>query len=71
MSDDRFMQIEIKLAEQEDALRVLNEVVIRQAAQIDRLQSLTGELRERLDRIGDGAGAADKLSPADEVPPHY
>lgn len=69
MSEDRFITLEIKLAEQEDSLRVLNEVLIRQTAQIDRLEALCRQLKERLDRLGDGS--QEKLSLAEEVPPHY
>lgn len=69
MSEDRFITLEIKLAEQEDSLRVLNEVLIRQTEQIDRLETLCRQLKERLDRLGDGG--QEKFSLAEEVPPHY
>ncbi|TAJ52228.1 MAG: SlyX family protein [Nevskiaceae bacterium] len=69
MSEDRFITLEIKLAEQEDSLRILNEVLIRQTEQIDRLEALCRQLKERLDRLGDGS--QEKLSLAEEVPPHY
>ncbi len=68
MSESRFVALEIKFAEQDDGLRILNEVVIRQAAQIEQLQSRIAQLAERLDRLGDGTG---KFSAAEEVPPHY
>jgi len=69
MSEDRFITLEIKLAEQEDSLRILNEVLIRQTEQIDRLEALCRQLKERLDRVGDGN--PEKFSLAEEVPPHY
>lgn len=69
MSEDRFITLEIKLAEQDDSLRILNEVLIRQTEQIDRLEALCRQLKERLDRLGDGS--QEKLSLAEEVPPHY
>lgn len=66
---DRFMAIEIKLAEQEDTVRVLNEVVIAQAEQIERLQALCFQLTERVSRLAEGADR--KATAAEEVPPHY
>ena len=51
------------------SLRILNEVLIRQTEQIDRLEALCRQLKERLDRLGDGS--QEKLSLAEEVPPHY
>lgn len=69
MSEDRFIALEIKLAEQEDTVRVLNEVVIAQAEQIERLQARYLQLAERVSRIGEGADR--KATAAEEVPPHY
>jgi SlyX protein len=73
MSDDpheaRLVAIEIKLAEQEDTVRVLNEVVIAQSGYIERLQAQCLQLAERLSRLAEGADR--KATPAEEVPPHY
>lgn len=67
--DSRFIDIEIKLAEQEDTVRVLNEVVIAQAEQIERLQARYLQLAERVSRLAEGADR--KATAAEEVPPHY
>lgn len=69
MTESRFIDIEIKLAEQEDTVRVLNEVVIAQAEQIERLQARYLQLAERVSRIAEGADR--KATAAEEVPPHY
>lgn len=69
MSDSRFVAIEIKLAEQEDTVRVLNEVVIAQAEQIERLQARYLQLAERVSRLAEGADR--KATAAEDVPPHY
>lgn len=69
LQDQRFIAIEIKLAEQEDTVRVLNEVVIAQAEQIERLQARYLQLAERVSRLSEGADR--KATAAEEVPPHY
>ena len=69
MTESRFVDIEIKLAEQEDTVRVLNEVVIAQAEQIERLQARYLQLAERVSRLAEGADR--KATAAEEVPPHY
>lgn len=69
MTESRFIDIEIKLAEQEDTVRVLNEVVIAQAEQIERLQARYLQLAERVSRLAEGADR--KATAAEEVPPHY
>lgn len=66
---DRFIELETKLAFQEDTLRQLNEVVTRQQDQIDTLTAALRALIERVERLG--SAAAEKLAPADEIPPHY
>ena len=67
--ESRLIDIEIKLAEQEDTVRVLNEVVIAQAEQIERLQARCLQLAERVSRLAEGADR--KATAAEEVPPHY
>lgn len=65
--DRRLMDLEIKSSFTEDLVERLNEVIVRQQAQIDRLQ------REVLD-LRDQARAADPgsfRSIRDELPPHY
>ena len=69
MTESRFVDIEIKLAEQEDTVRVLNEVVIAQAEQIVRLLARYLQLAERVSRLAEGADR--KATAAEEVPPHY
>lgn len=70
MSDARFIDLETKLAYQEDAQQQLSDVVARQQQQIDTLEAALRALIERVNtlKVQDGA---DKQSPADEVPPHY
>ena len=59
---------ETKLAYLEETLQVLNQVVARQQKQIDQLESLCRDLRER---ARNSTETLFRGTPADEVPPHY
>ena len=64
----RLTDLEIKLSFAEDVLDRLNEVIVRQQAQIDLLLREVGQLRRQQ------AGAEDRtgfVSLRDERPPHY
>jgi SlyX protein len=68
MSEERFIDIESKLAHQEQLLGELNEVLIEQQARIMQLEQVNTSLIERVRAIGEstpGEGAQD------ERPPHY
>lgn len=68
MLESRLIEVETKLAYQENTVQVLNEVVVRQQRQIDELQSLCKQLLERVRNSGDPGLTT---TPADEVPPHF
>ena len=68
MSENRFVDIESKLAHQEHLLLELNEVITKQQEKIMRLESLCESIIERIRSIGD-TGHGDPN--AEEVPPHY
>jgi len=66
--DQRLTELEIKASYSEDLLDRLNEVVVRQQAQIEALQRALSALREQ--------ALAAPQQPAfrslrDELPPHY
>jgi SlyX protein len=68
MSEDRLVDIEVKLAHQDQLLIDLDEVVTKQQAKIMQLEELCGSLVDRVKSIGEaipGDGAQD------ERPPHY
>ena len=72
MSEARFIELETKLAYQEDASQQLSDVVARQQQQIDTLEAALRALIERVNSLSLQQGeGADKGSMADEVPPHY
>ncbi|MBA4176181.1 MAG: SlyX protein [Leptothrix sp. (in: Bacteria)] len=63
----RLTELEIKASFTEDLLDRLNEVVVRQQAQIDLLLREAALWRQQ----ATSADAAAPRSPRDELPPHY
>jgi SlyX protein len=63
----RLTDLEIKAAFSEDLLDQLNEIIVRQQRQIDRLLREIGDLRQS---STDG-GLGPSRSLRDELPPHY
>ena len=65
--EKRLMDLEVKASFGEDALDSLNQVIVRQQAQIDWLIRQLAEMRQLLPVEGSSAlGSA-----RDEQPPHY
>jgi SlyX protein len=65
--ESRLAEIEVKLSFSEDLLEELNQTVIRQQQQIDRLQQELLVLRQQVQ----AGNATDSFGPHDETPPHY
>lgn len=68
MNEERLVDIEIKLARQEDLLDTLNRTVFRQQQKIDELEALCSALARHLREIRE---AAAEPGQANEKPPHY
>ncbi len=68
MTEERLIDIEIKLSRQEDMVDALSQTVYRQQKKIDELESLCAALARRLK---DWQGMATDVNPANEKPPHY
>ncbi|TAK77600.1 MAG: SlyX protein [Aquabacterium sp.] len=68
-TDKRLTELEIKASFAEDLIESLNQVVIRQQQQIDRLVLEVTQLRRQLEQSD--TGAAPLRSLRDELPPHY
>jgi len=64
--EDRFVSLEIKLAQQEDLLDELNKTIYRQDRRIDQLEAMVTKLADHVRTLRD-AGQA----PLNERPPHY
>jgi SlyX protein len=63
----RFVDIEIKLAQQEDLVESLNQMVYQQGKRIDQLEAMLHKLGEH---VRDGAQQANG-GPVNDRPPHY
>jgi len=68
MSEERFIDIESRLAHQDQLLNELNDVVTDQQAKIMQLNELYKSLIARVRSMGDAVPDGD---PGDERPPHY
>lgn len=60
------VDIEIKLAHQEDMVESLNQVVIQQDRRIDQLEGIVAALAERIRN-----SAQSGPNPVNDKPPHY
>ena len=68
MTDDRLIDIETKLAYQDDLLETLNSLVIKQQARIEALENLCRGLADRVRQFKDtGQSPGEQY----EIPPHY
>lgn len=68
MTEDRLIEIEIKLSRQEDLVETLNQMVYRQQKKIDELETLCAALARRV--VALQSGGTDSNT-ANEKPPHY
>ncbi len=64
--EDRFVDIEIKLAHQEDLVESLNQIVYQQARRIDQLEGMLAKLAEHV-----RTSAQNGANPVNDRPPHY
>ena len=68
MSEERFIDLETRLAHQDQLLHELNDVVTAQQAKLMQLEELCRTLIDRVKATGD---SGPEREPADEIPPHY
>lgn len=67
MSDERIVELEIKMAYQDDLLQSLNDVVADQQRQLIRLEELCKLLGQRIRNMSEPGGVNQGV----EHPPHY
>ncbi len=67
-TEERFVDLEIKLAHQEDMVESLNQVVYQQSKRIDQLEDLLHKLAAHIRANASGSGIS---GAANEKPPHY
>lgn len=67
MSDeDRFIDIEIKLAHQENLVESLNQTIYEQGRRIGQLEAMVTKLAEHIRNLREAG-----QGPLNEKPPHY
>ena len=64
--EDRFVDIEIKLAHQEDLVETLNDTIYRQGRRIDQLEAMVAALADHVRTL-----QSTRQGPVNEKPPHY
>jgi SlyX protein len=64
--DDRFIDIEIKLAHQENLVESLNQTIYEQGRRIDQLEAMVAKLATHVRTLRDAG-----QGPVNERPPHY
>ena len=67
MNDDRIVELEIKVAYQDDLLQVLNTIVSDQQKQISKLEETCKLLGERMINMAEPSA----INQGVEIPPHY
>lgn len=65
--DNRLIELESRVAFQENTLQALNEVIVRQQKDIETLSRELQSLRAHLRALA----AAHEAQPGEEPPPHY
>ena len=68
MTEQRYVDLETKLAHQEHLLLELNDIITKQQENIMRLEKLCDSIIERVRSLSEAAPAD---ANADEKPPHY
>lgn len=66
-TEDRLIELETKMAFQEDLLQDLNDVVARQEQQLEKLWQANKMLKSQLDSVHSAVGETSSEAP----PPHY
>lgn len=63
--------LESRLAFQDDTIETLNQLVIQQSEQLQRMEQKIKLLGQRLQQLQERSDDQQTNDPADEVPPHY
>lgn len=68
MDEQRIIEIETKLAYQEDHIQELNNVIVSMQKQIDNLEVITNALKDKVRTMEEFIPSDSNI---DETPPHY
>ncbi len=66
--EERIIELETKLAYQEDTIQQLNDIVARQQKKLDLVEN---NLRTLIGKFQDVSEGASNINPLHEKPPHY
>lgn len=69
MLENRIIELEIKVAYQEDLLQTLNDIIATQQQQIDNLSHAYKSMHERVTNLA--LKMPDNVNQTYEIPPHY
>ena len=70
-TDEQIIELESRLAFQENSIVELNEIITDQQHQLDRLLATVAMLDSRLSLLAADATGEAVAKPEDEIPPHY
>ncbi len=68
MNEERLINLETKIAYQEDLIEELNKTVYRQQKELERLEAICKSLAGRIESLATARGEG---MPVNERPPHY
>lgn len=68
-NEERLIDLEVRIARQDDLLDTLNTQVYRQQKKLDELEALNVALAKRMREFA--ISANERTAPVDERPPHY
>jgi SlyX protein len=68
-NEERLIDLEVRIARQDDLLDTLNTQVYRQQKKLDELEALNVALANRMREFA--VSASERTAPVDERPPHY
>ena len=69
MIENRLIELEIKVAYQDDLLRTFDDIIAAQQQQVDRLEKAYKTMLERVNGLA--SKMPDDASQQHEIPPHY
>ena len=69
MTEDRLIELEIKMSYQDDLLQTLNTIIATQQRQIDRLEQAYQSMSERVNSLA--VKTSDDAQQTYGIPPHY
>jgi SlyX protein len=66
--EERIIELETRLAYQEDTIQQLNDIVVAQQRKLDRVESSLKTLVAKFQDVSEGVS---DINPLHEKPPHY